>query len=51
MVERDEVASFVVQKWKAFLPPPAASVTAGCRLPSTADPLVIEKQDQQREKG
>lgn len=26
-------------------------VTAGYRLPSTADPLVIEKQGQQREKG
>lgn len=27
MVERDEVASVVVQRWKAFLPLPVASVS------------------------
>lgn len=27
MVERDEVASGMAQRWKAFLPPPAASAS------------------------
>lgn len=51
MVERDEVVSVVVQRWKAFLLLPIASVSRQVTVPSTADPLVIEKQGQQREKG
>lgn len=51
MVERDEVISVVVQRWKAFLPLPVASVSPQVTVPSTADPLVIEKQGRQREKG
>lgn len=40
MVERDEVASGMAQRWKAFLPPPAAS-ESGHLLPSTADPRMV----------
>lgn len=46
MVERDEVASGMAQRWKAFLPPPAAS-ESGHLLPSTADPRMVGSAERQ----